>query len=88
MGVGGCGENLPPRTLARVARDVRDLVKSPPEGVRLVVDEETGMPGSLAEIVVRYIIAIDNNIVSVDFSFSVNLFFVGDFEIHRWIVSF
>jgi hypothetical protein len=51
---GGCGENLPPRTLARVARDVRDLVKSPPEGVRLVVDEETGMPGSLAEIVVRY----------------------------------
>ena len=54
MGVGGCGENLPPRTLARVARDVRDLVKSPPEGVRLVVDEETGMPGSLAEIVVRY----------------------------------
>jgi len=48
---GGCGENLPPRTLARVARDVRDLVKSPPEGVRLVVDEESGMPGSLAEIV-------------------------------------
>ncbi|EED95016.1 ubiquitin conjugating enzyme, partial [Thalassiosira pseudonana CCMP1335] len=32
-------ENLPPRTLARVARDVRDLVKSPPEGVRLVLDE-------------------------------------------------
>ena len=52
---GGCGENLPPRTLARVARDVRDLVKNPPEGVRLVVDEESGMPGSLAEIVVRYI---------------------------------
>jgi len=51
MGGGGCGENLPPRTLARVARDVRDLVKSPPEGVRLVVDEESGMPGSLAEIV-------------------------------------
>jgi len=50
-GGGGCGENLPPRTLARVARDVRDLVKSPPEGVRLVVDEESGMPGSLAEIV-------------------------------------
>ena len=61
MGVGGCGENLPPRTLARVARDVRDLVKSPPEGVRLVVDEETGMPGSLAEIVVRYFAM--NNIV-------------------------
>lgn len=46
-------ENLPPRTLARVARDVRDLVNSPPEGVRLVVDGETGMPGSLSEIVVR-----------------------------------
>lgn len=51
VSVGGCGENLPPRTLARVARDVRDLVKSPPEGVRLVVEEESGMPGSLAEIV-------------------------------------
>ena len=45
-------ENLPPRTLARVARDVRDLVRSPPEGVRLVLDEETGMPGSLSEILV------------------------------------
>jgi len=33
-----------------VARDVRDLVKSPPEGVRLVLDGETGMPGSLSEI--------------------------------------
>jgi len=58
-GGGGCGENLPPRTLARVARDVRDLVKSPPEGVRLVVDEESGMPGSLAEIVVRCYIVFD-----------------------------
>jgi len=46
----GSSENLPPRTLARVARDVRDLVKSPPEGVRLVLDGETGMPGSLSEI--------------------------------------
>ena len=45
-------ENLPPRTLARVARDVRDLVKCPPEGVRLVLDSETGMPGSLSEIMV------------------------------------
>ncbi|KAL7538483.1 hypothetical protein ACHAXR_008587 [Thalassiosira sp. AJA248-18] len=52
MGNSGSGssENLPPRTLARVARDVRDLVKSPPEGVRLVLDGETGMPGSLSEI--------------------------------------
>ena len=47
-------ENLPPRTLARVARDVRDLVKNPPEGVRLVLDGETGMPGSLSEILVRF----------------------------------
>ena len=62
---GGCGENLPPRTLARVARDVRDLVKNPPEGVRLVVDEESGMPGSLAEIVVRYIYILYNNSIFV-----------------------
>lgn len=47
---GSSSENLPPRTLARVARDVRDLIKKPPEGVRLVVDEETGMPGSLSEV--------------------------------------
>ncbi|KAL9178864.1 hypothetical protein ACHAXT_011837, partial [Thalassiosira profunda] len=53
-GGGGSAENLPPRTLARVARDVRDLVQAPPEGVRLVLDGETGMPGSLSEILVRY----------------------------------
>lgn len=45
-------ENLPPRTLSRVAREVRDLIKSPPEGIRLVVDEETGMPTNLGELVV------------------------------------
>jgi len=44
-------ENLPPRTLARVAREVRDLHRKPPEGVRLVVDAETGMPASLGELV-------------------------------------
>lgn len=44
-------ENLPPRTLARVAREVRDLMKSPPEGISLVVDSETGLPSSLGEIV-------------------------------------
>jgi hypothetical protein len=48
----GSSENLPPRTLARVSRDVRDLVRNPPEGVRLVLDGETGMPGSLGEIMV------------------------------------
>jgi hypothetical protein len=46
------GENLPPRTLARVAREVRDLIKNPPEGIRLVVDSETGLPATLGEVVV------------------------------------
>jgi hypothetical protein len=45
-------ENLPPRTLARVAREVRDLVKNSPEGVRLVVDNETGLPANLGAVVV------------------------------------
>jgi hypothetical protein len=49
---GGSIENLPPRTLARVAREVRDLIKNPPEGIRLVVDEETGLPANLGEVVV------------------------------------
>ena len=30
------------------------LVKKPPQGIRLVLDDETGMPGSLSEIMVRY----------------------------------
>jgi hypothetical protein len=46
-------ENLPPRTLARVAREVRDLHKNPPENVRLVVDPATGMPNNLGELMVR-----------------------------------
>jgi hypothetical protein len=45
-------ENLPPRTLSRVTKEVRELIKTPPEGVRLVVDNETGLPSSLGEIVV------------------------------------
>jgi len=45
-------ENLPPRTLARVAREVRNLQKSPPEGIRMVVDPETGCAESLGEIFV------------------------------------
>mmetsp|Transcript_21965 Transcript_21965/g.51783 ORF Transcript_21965/g.51783 Transcript_21965/m.51783 type:complete len:293 (+) Transcript_21965:221-1099(+) len=44
-------ENLPPRTLARVSKEVRTLMKNPPEGVRLVVDPETGLPASLGELV-------------------------------------
>jgi hypothetical protein len=35
-----------------VGREVRDLIKNPPEGIRLVVDNETGMPASLGEVVV------------------------------------
>lgn len=46
-------ENLPPRTLARVAREVRELHKNPPENVRLVVDPATGMPNNLGELMVR-----------------------------------
>lgn len=45
-------ENLPPKTLARVSREIRDLHKCPPEGVRLVVDSDTGVPSSLAEVLV------------------------------------
>lgn len=45
-------ENLPPRTIARVGREVSDLIKSPPDGIDLVVDQETGLPSSLGEIVV------------------------------------
>ena len=48
-------ENLPPRTLARVAREIRDLQKNPPEGVRLVVDSETGVPSSLGEVLVSFV---------------------------------
>jgi hypothetical protein len=47
-------ENLPPRILSRVAREVRDLVQRPPEGITLVVDNETGLPASLGELVVSW----------------------------------
>jgi ubiquitin-conjugating enzyme E2 S len=43
-------ENLPPRAMARVAREVRDLMKESPEGTKLVVDSESGLPASLGEI--------------------------------------
>jgi hypothetical protein len=45
-------ENLPPRTLARLAREVRDLYTNPPEGLRLVVDNDSGLPGNLGELTV------------------------------------
>lgn len=44
-------ENLPPRTIARVSKEVRDLMKKSPGGISLVVDPETGMPASLGEVV-------------------------------------
>jgi len=42
--------NLPPRVLARVAREIRDLMKNPPEGLRIVLDSDTGLPTSLGDI--------------------------------------
>ena len=51
--IGSSSENLPPKALSRVAREVRDLIKKPEEGVKLVVDSETGTPSSLAELTVR-----------------------------------
>mmetsp|Transcript_15971 Transcript_15971/g.22753 ORF Transcript_15971/g.22753 Transcript_15971/m.22753 type:complete len:252 (+) Transcript_15971:120-875(+) len=43
-------ENLNPRTIARVTREIRDLVKNPPEGTKIVLDADTGMPSNLGEI--------------------------------------
>lgn len=43
-------ENLAPKTLARVGKEVRDLIKNPPEGCKLMVDPDTGLPYSLNEI--------------------------------------
>ncbi|GKY94372.1 hypothetical protein MPSEU_000403100 [Mayamaea pseudoterrestris] len=43
-------ENLPPRTLARLSREVRDLHQKPPEGVCMIVDSDTGLPSNLGEI--------------------------------------
>ena len=45
-------ENLPPRTLARVSREVRDMVKQVPDGTKLILDSETGLPQNLGEIMV------------------------------------
>lgn len=47
-------ENLPPRTLARLAREVRNLQKSPPEGLKMVVDDDSGLPSNLGELMVRH----------------------------------
>lgn len=49
-------ENLPPRTLARVSREVRDMIKKVPEGTKLIVDSETGLPQNLGEIMVSEVL--------------------------------
>jgi ubiquitin-conjugating enzyme E2 S len=43
-------ESLAPKTLARVGKEVRDLIKNPPEGCKLIVDPETGLPHALNEL--------------------------------------
>ena len=43
---------LAPRTAARVAREVQDLLKTPETGVLLQVDEATGLPANLQELTV------------------------------------
>ena len=43
---------LPQRARARVQREVLNLLKNAPEGIKLIVDPETGLPPSLNEIVV------------------------------------
>jgi hypothetical protein len=35
-----------------LAREVRDLHQQPPEGVRIVVDSDTGLPANLGELMV------------------------------------
>jgi hypothetical protein len=61
------GESLQPRTLARLAREVRDFIRpsttstSLPEGVRLIVDEDTGLPVNLSELWVSDLVWVSLN---------------------------
>ena len=48
-------ENLPPRILQRVAREVMQLHKSPPDGVRLTMNESSSSSASLGEITAEII---------------------------------
>lgn len=48
---------IAPRTAARLAREVQELLKLPEEGVKLIVDEATGLPPNLQELTVRSILA-------------------------------
>ena len=56
-----CSENLAPRVLSRVAKEIRALHKEPPEGVRLVMEHHDGGTSSssattcLNEIIVSVI---------------------------------
>ncbi len=52
---------LPQRARARVQREVLNLLKNAPEGIKLIVDPETGLPPSLNEIVVSYSFACRGN---------------------------
>jgi hypothetical protein len=47
---------LPQRTRVRVQREIINLLKNAPEGTKLIVDPETGLPPSLTEIVVSYLL--------------------------------
>jgi ubiquitin-conjugating enzyme E2 S len=47
----GSAENLPPRIVQRVAKELRTLHKSPPEGVKLVLDSSDTSASSLSELV-------------------------------------
>lgn len=49
---GNSSENLPPRTLARIARELRDLHKNTPEGIKLSLDGDCS--GSLGELLVSF----------------------------------
>lgn len=70
-------ENLPPRAMARVAREVRDLMKESPEGTKLVVDSESGLPASLGEITAEIQGPVGTPYAS--FYFQLKLVLPGDF---------
>jgi len=48
-----CSDKLPPKTIARLVREVRDLITKSPEGAKLVIDHDTSMPSSLYDIQVE-----------------------------------
>jgi hypothetical protein len=78
--IGGLSENLPPKTLARVSREIRDLHKYPPEGVRLVVDSDTGVPSTLGEVLVSSLRPLSDATLAIRRRTFVALFFVTKLE--------